>query len=135
MIMIACPTRAGISFHIPPAITSGAPQLTEVIHLRKPARQNAMSVAKTKGKTAEDFQEDIATLPQDSVQVRTFLESSASTAPCLLVPLGLVGASAMKRLGRNMAVESSAAGQMAGRAAQPGIGEVGIPNGPTAWRL
>ena len=91
-----------------------------------------MSVLKMKGKKAEDFQEDIATLSQDVVQVRTFHESGASTAPCLLMPMGLVGASAMKRLRRDTAVQWSAAGPMAGRAAQPGAGEVGIPNGQTA---
>jgi hypothetical protein len=91
-----------------------------------------MSVPKTKGKKAEDFQEDITTLPQDIVQARTFHESSASTAPCLLIPMGFVGASAMKRLRRDTAVQWSAAGPMAGRAARPGTGEVGIPNGQTA---
>jgi len=33
----------------------------------------------------------IATLPQDIAKVRAFHESSATTAPCFLIPLGIVG--------------------------------------------
>lgn len=43
------------------------------------------------GKREEFGPEAIATLSQDIAQVRTFHESSATSAPCFLIPMGLVG--------------------------------------------
>jgi hypothetical protein len=43
------------------------------------------------GKREEFGPDAIATLSQDIAQVRTFHESSASSAPCFLIPMGLVG--------------------------------------------
>jgi hypothetical protein len=43
------------------------------------------------GKREEFGPEAIATLSQDIAQVRTFHESSASSAPCFLIPMGFAG--------------------------------------------
>lgn len=43
------------------------------------------------GKREEFGPDAISTLPQDIARVRAFHESSASTPPCFLLPLGLVG--------------------------------------------
>ena len=43
------------------------------------------------GKREQFGPDDIATLPQDIAQVRRFHESSATSAPCFLIPMGLVG--------------------------------------------
>lgn len=44
------------------------------------------------GKREEFGLGDIAALPQQIAQVRAFHESSATTAPCFLIPVGFVGA-------------------------------------------
>jgi len=43
------------------------------------------------GKREEFGPAALATLPQDIARVRAFHESSATTAPCFLIPLGIVG--------------------------------------------
>ncbi|HOW73533.1 MAG TPA: hypothetical protein PKY77_23270 [Phycisphaerae bacterium] len=43
------------------------------------------------GKREEFGPDAIGTLPQDIARVRAFHESSATTAPCFLIPLGFVG--------------------------------------------
>jgi hypothetical protein len=43
------------------------------------------------GKREEFGLDAIGTLPQDIAQVRAFHESSATTPPCFLIPLGFVG--------------------------------------------